>query len=222
MTDGLLVAPCKTPDYVGQDPLVIEASLYVQGSWHFRTGAYEQGLLAPTFAVPRTGPSREAQGMDTWHVDLNVIVLLLVGLLSAYAAYKWKELATPVTVGAIVVTLFVLLLQGQDGGSSEQRVPPSACTHEVKRCQGAGATDVMTPTSTQRPITLTSDWPIAGPQTADDVQLPVRRIGAVQVVHALSIFVNGGWISPALGCAAAVPSAAPAPTEHALLSVLPA
>jgi hypothetical protein len=90
--------------------------------------------------------------MDTRHVDLTFIVLLLVGLLTAYAAYKWKELATPVTVGAVVVTLLVLLLQGQDAGSSEQRVPPTSCSYETDRCQGGGASDVATPTSTQGPV----------------------------------------------------------------------
>lgn len=59
--------------------------------------------------------------MDTRHVDLDLVLLLLVGLPAAYAVYKWKELAMPVTVGAVVVTLLVLLLQAQDGGSSQQR-----------------------------------------------------------------------------------------------------
>lgn len=90
--------------------------------------------------------------MDTWHVDLDLVVLLLVGLLTAYAAYKWRELATPVTVRAVVVTLLVLLLQGQDGGSSEQRVPPTSCSYEVERWQVDGARDVTTPTSTQCPV----------------------------------------------------------------------
>lgn len=90
--------------------------------------------------------------MDTWYVDLDLVVLLLVGLLTAYAAYKWKELATPVTVGAVVVTLLVLLLQGQGGGSSEQRMPPASCSYEAERCQGDGARDVTTPTSTQGPV----------------------------------------------------------------------
>ncbi|MFD5189982.1 hypothetical protein ACFWMU_17870 [Streptomyces sp. NPDC058357] len=39
--------------------------------------------------------------MDTRHVDLDLVLLLSVGLLAAYAVYKWKELATPVTVGAL-------------------------------------------------------------------------------------------------------------------------
>ncbi|MEV8392913.1 MULTISPECIES: hypothetical protein [Streptomyces] len=90
--------------------------------------------------------------MDTRHVDLDLVLLLLVGLLAAYAVYKWKELATPVTVGAVVVTLLVLLLQGQDGGSSEQRVPPTSCSYEAERCQGAGARNVTTSVSTQGPV----------------------------------------------------------------------
>ncbi|MFJ6392815.1 hypothetical protein ACIQJT_35035 [Streptomyces sp. NPDC091972] len=89
--------------------------------------------------------------MDTWHVDLDLVVLLLVGLLTAYAAYKWKDLATPLTVGAVVVTLLVLLLQGQDGGSSEQRVPPTSCAYEVERCQEDGGGATATQISTQGP-----------------------------------------------------------------------
>lgn len=89
--------------------------------------------------------------MDTWHVDLDLVVLLLVGLLTAYAAYKWKDLATPLTVGAVVVTLLVLLLQGQDGGSSEQRVPPTSCAYEVERCQEGGGRAPVTPISTLGP-----------------------------------------------------------------------
>ncbi|MFE9647482.1 hypothetical protein ACFYO0_25865 [Streptomyces sp. NPDC006365] len=45
------------------------------------------------------------------HLDLTGIVLLVVGLLAAYTAHKWKEVIAPVTVGAIVVTLLVLLTQ---------------------------------------------------------------------------------------------------------------
>ncbi|WP_159026573.1 hypothetical protein [Streptomyces vietnamensis] len=53
--------------------------------------------------------------------------MLLVGLLAAYAAHQWKELATPITVGVIVVTLLVLLVQGQ--GTPEQRgEQPATCT----------------------------------------------------------------------------------------------
>ncbi|GEB60062.1 hypothetical protein GCM10017674_75460 [Streptomyces gardneri] len=73
-------------------------------------------------------PEPKGTRMNTWHLDLNAIVLLLVGLLAAYAAHKWKELATPITVGAIVVTLLVLLLQGQGGDTPEQRGEQPTCS----------------------------------------------------------------------------------------------
>jgi hypothetical protein len=131
---------------------VIVASLGVQGSWHFCPGAYEQSLLAPPPGQCGSRPEPKGAGMNTWHVDLDLIVLLLVGLLTAYAAYKWKDLATPLTVGAVVVTLLVLLLQGQEGGGSEQRVPPASCSYETARCHGDGARDITTPTSTPGPV----------------------------------------------------------------------
>lgn len=86
--------------------------------------------------------------MNTWHLDLDLIVLLLVGLLAAYAAYKWKELATPLTVGAVVVTLLVLLLQGQDQGNTEPRVdPPATCSSsEAPGCDGGGSRSLPWPT----------------------------------------------------------------------------
>ncbi|MEU1517973.1 hypothetical protein ABZ490_38485 [Streptomyces sp. NPDC005811] len=78
---------------------------------------------------------------------------VLVGLLTAYVAYKWKGLATPVTVGAVVVTLLVLLLQGQDEGSAEHQLPPASCVYEAERCHRGGGRDTMTPTiSTQDPV----------------------------------------------------------------------
>lgn len=59
------------------------------------------------------------------HLDLTAIVLLLVGLLAAYAAHKWRELIAPITVGAIVVTLLVLLTQ-QPAPAPQQPCPSAA------------------------------------------------------------------------------------------------
>ncbi|MFD9122290.1 MULTISPECIES: hypothetical protein [Streptomyces] len=71
--------------------------------------------------------------MVMWHGDLDLIVLLLIGLLTAYAAHKWKELATPITVGAVVVTLLLLLLQGQEPGGAGQQVPSPPCSYQAGR-----------------------------------------------------------------------------------------
>ncbi|MEV6332259.1 hypothetical protein [Streptomyces sp. NPDC051909] len=88
--------------------------------------------------------------MNTWHLDLNVIVLLLVGLLAAYAAHKWKELATPITVGAVVVTLLVLLVQGQGSGAADQRSEqPSTCATE--RCNNDGVGGPRPPITEHQP-----------------------------------------------------------------------
>lgn len=51
-------------------------------------GAYEQSLLAPHLDSAASRPEPKGTGMNTWHLDLNVIVLLLVGLLAAYAAHR--------------------------------------------------------------------------------------------------------------------------------------
>lgn len=89
--------------------------------------------------------------MNTWHLDLGLIVLLQIGLLAAYTAYKWKELATPITVGAVVVTLLVLLAQGQVSGTTEPRSEqPSPCV--TGHCSKGGLSEVR-PTDAGGPST---------------------------------------------------------------------
>ncbi len=58
--------------------------------------------------------------MDTLHIDLTGIVLILVGAMAAYAIHKRRNLIEPITGGAIVVTLVVLL-----GQADTQPEPPS-------------------------------------------------------------------------------------------------
>ncbi|WP_331722778.1 hypothetical protein OG848_47370 (plasmid) [Streptomyces canus] len=46
-------------------------------------------------------------------IDLTTIVVLVLGGLAVYIAYKKPEMGTALGVGAVIVTLLVLVLQGQ-------------------------------------------------------------------------------------------------------------
>ncbi|KAB2977451.1 hypothetical protein F8R89_00975 [Streptomyces sp. SS1-1] len=55
------------------------------------------------------------------HIDLSAIVVLVLGGLAVYVAYKKPELGTPLGLGAVIITLLVLLLQSQDSPSTDSQ-----------------------------------------------------------------------------------------------------
>ncbi|MFF9803149.1 hypothetical protein ACF1G3_37890 [Streptomyces rochei] len=53
-------------------------------------------------------------------IDLTAIVVLVLGGLAVYIAYKRPELANALGVGAVIITLLVLLLQDQEETKNQQ------------------------------------------------------------------------------------------------------
>ncbi|MER5227124.1 hypothetical protein [Streptomyces flaveus] len=66
------------------------------------------------------------------HIDMDIIVLLLVGVLVAYAAYKWKNLAEPITVAIIVLTFLLVLLSASDAPVPQTEAPSVAPSRIVE------------------------------------------------------------------------------------------
>ncbi|WRZ96371.1 hypothetical protein OHB54_46330 (plasmid) [Streptomyces sp. NBC_01007] len=62
------------------------------------------------------------------HIDLPAIVVLVLGGLAVYVAYKKPELGNPLGLGAVIVTLLVLLLQSQDEPSTDSQDSKNAHT----------------------------------------------------------------------------------------------
>ncbi len=66
------------------------------------------------------------------HIDLAAIVVLVLGGVAVYLAYRRPGLGQAVALGAAVVTLLVLLLQGQQVGDE--------CSRPADRQAGWSAT----------------------------------------------------------------------------------